>query len=103
MAVKQHEQFLQPGRTAGIEHYDDPIEKKRAVQQMQFLKRVPIAAAACMLTSWLYFAYAIKCLFDALEAGLSGLAAKAALLFLAVQVAEASKKTFRRLEYCDKC
>ncbi|KAL8945885.1 MAG: hypothetical protein Q9222_007638 [Ikaeria aurantiellina] len=55
-----------------IQPADDPYEKKREVDQLLYIKRIPYAALASMVSSWLYFGYMFKCLLDAQLGGLSG-------------------------------
>ncbi|KAL8943376.1 MAG: hypothetical protein Q9216_001085 [Gyalolechia sp. 2 TL-2023] len=55
-----------------IEPLDDPHERHREIEQMLFMKRIPRAALASMLSSWLYFAYSLKCVLDAQAAVASG-------------------------------
>ncbi|KAL8714085.1 MAG: hypothetical protein Q9220_001813 [cf. Caloplaca sp. 1 TL-2023] len=72
-----------------IQPADDPYEKKREVEQLRFIKRIPKAALASMLSSWLYFGYMLKCLIDAQAGGLSGTALLVAWLSYAMQLGHA--------------
>ncbi|KAL8649033.1 MAG: hypothetical protein Q9210_004635 [Variospora velana] len=74
---------------ANVEPLDDPHEKKRMGEQMLFMKRIPNAALAAIMSGWLYFGYLFKCLLDAQAAGLSGSALKMAWLSFAMQLASA--------------
>lgn len=67
---------------ANVQHVDDPYEKRRMREQMLFMKRIPIAALASIISSWLYFGYACKCLLQAQADGLSGVRLETALLIL---------------------
>ncbi|KAL9005606.1 MAG: hypothetical protein Q9188_001609 [Gyalolechia gomerana] len=51
--------------TANVEPLDDPYEKSREAEQMLFMKRIPKAALASIISSWIYFLYSFKCLLDA--------------------------------------
>lgn len=77
--------------TANIVPLDDPQAKRQAQVQMKFMNRIPKAALATILSSWLYFGYSFKCLLDAQAGGLSGTPLKVAWLALAMQVGHASK------------
>ncbi|KAL8943558.1 MAG: hypothetical protein Q9211_000939 [Gyalolechia sp. 1 TL-2023] len=72
-----------------VEPLDDPYEKGREAGQMLYMKRIPKAALASILSSWLYFGYSFKCLLDAQAVGLSGTALIVAWLSFAVQLAYA--------------
>ncbi|KAL8727458.1 MAG: hypothetical protein Q9166_006046 [cf. Caloplaca sp. 2 TL-2023] len=74
---------------ANIHPLDDPYEKKREHEQIQFMSRVPKAALASILSSWVYFGYSFKCLLDAQFGGLSGTALKVAWLSYALQIGQA--------------
>lgn len=76
---------------ANVQLLDDPREKKREQDQLQFMHRIPKAALASILSSWLYFGYSFKCLLDAQAAGLSGTALKVAWLSYALQLGQASE------------
>ena len=76
---------------------DDPFEKKREQEQLQFVHQIPKAALASIVSSWLYFAYSFKCLLDAQASGLSGTALKVAWLSYALQLGTASEHSYRRL------
>ena len=77
--------------TTNIEPLDDPYEKKREFEQIQFMKRFPIAALVSMLSSWVYFGYFLKCVLDAQAQGLSGTELKVAWLSFVMQLAHSSK------------
>ncbi|KAL8653895.1 MAG: hypothetical protein Q9226_003650 [Calogaya cf. arnoldii] len=74
---------------ANVQLLDDPREKKREQEQLQFMNRIPKAALASILSSWLYFGYSFKCLLDAQASGLSGTALKVACLSYALQLGTA--------------
>ncbi|KAI4147737.1 MAG: hypothetical protein LQ341_001728 [Variospora aurantia] len=74
---------------ANVEQVDDPHKKKRMDEQMLFMKRIPNAALAAIVSGWLYFGYSLKCLLDAQANGLSGSALKMAWLSFAMQLASA--------------
>ncbi|KAL8771978.1 MAG: hypothetical protein Q9209_002643 [Squamulea sp. 1 TL-2023] len=74
---------------ANVRTLDDPYEKKREQDQLQFMDRIPKAALASILSSWLYFGYSLKCLLDAQAGGLSGRALKVAWLSYALQLGQA--------------
>lgn len=76
---------------ANVEQVDDPHKKKRMDEQMLFMKRIPNAALAAIVTGWLYFGYSLKCLLDAQANGLSGSALKIAWLSFAIQLTSASQ------------
>ncbi|KAL8817428.1 MAG: hypothetical protein Q9191_008150 [Dirinaria sp. TL-2023a] len=76
---------------ANVRPLDDPYEKQRALEQMQYMKRIPKAALASMLSSWVYFGYSLKCILDAQAGGLTGTALKAAWLSFAIQLGHASE------------
>ncbi|KAI4270906.1 MAG: hypothetical protein LQ337_006387 [Flavoplaca oasis] len=72
-----------------VQLLDEPHEKKREQDQLRFLHRIPKAALASILSSWLYFAYSFKCLLDSQAAGLSGTPLTAAWLSYALQLGTA--------------
>ncbi|KAL8678255.1 MAG: hypothetical protein Q9186_005368 [Xanthomendoza sp. 1 TL-2023] len=74
---------------ANVQPLDDPYEKKREHEQLRFMNRLPKAALASILSSWLYFGYAFKSLLDAQTAGLSGRPLNVAWLSYALQLAHA--------------
>lgn len=74
-----------------VQLLDEPHEKKREQDQLRFLHRIPKAALASILSSWLYFAYSFKCLLDSQAAGLSGTPLTAAWLSYALQLGTASE------------
>ncbi|KAI4124577.1 MAG: hypothetical protein LQ338_004739 [Usnochroma carphineum] len=74
---------------ANVQPLDDPHEKKRQEEQMLFMDRIPKAALASILSSWVYFAYSFKCILDAQAGGLSGTPLKVAWLSLAMQLGHA--------------
>ncbi|KAL8968856.1 MAG: hypothetical protein Q9197_004643 [Variospora fuerteventurae] len=76
---------------ANVEQVDDPHVKKRLDEQMLFMKRIPYAALAAIVSDWLYFGYSLKCLLDAQADGLSGSVLKMAWLSFATQLASASQ------------
>ncbi|KAI4093575.1 MAG: hypothetical protein LQ344_002802 [Seirophora lacunosa] len=80
---------------ANVQHVDDPYEKRRMREQMLFMKRIPIAALATIISSWLYYGYACKCLLQAQADGLSGSAWTLACLSFAMQLASASQSSLR--------
>ncbi|KAL8660366.1 MAG: hypothetical protein Q9202_006637 [Teloschistes flavicans] len=74
---------------ANVVPVDDPHEKRQAQDQMKFMNRIPKAALASILSSWLYFGYSFKCLLDAQAGGLSGTPLKVAWLAYAMQLGHA--------------
>ncbi|KAL8760786.1 MAG: hypothetical protein Q9184_003045 [Pyrenodesmia sp. 2 TL-2023] len=74
---------------ANVQPLDDPHEKKRQEEQTLFIKRLPKAALASILSSWLYFGYSFKCLLDAQAGGLSGTPLTIAWLSFAMQLGHA--------------
>lgn len=78
---------------ANVVPVDDPHEKRQAQDQMKFMNRIPKAALASILSSWLYFGYSFKCLLDAQAGGLSGTPLKVAWLAYAMQLGHASKSS----------
>ncbi|KAL8790354.1 MAG: hypothetical protein Q9213_000707 [Squamulea squamosa] len=74
---------------ASVRTLDDPHEKKREQDQLQFMHRIPKAALASILSGWVYFGYSFKCLLDAQAGGLSGTALKVAWLSYALQLGHA--------------
>ncbi|KAL8995754.1 MAG: hypothetical protein Q9169_004582 [Polycauliona sp. 2 TL-2023] len=90
---------------ANVQVLDDPHEKKREHDQLQFLNRISKAGLASILSSWLYFGYSFKCLLDAQAAGLSGTPLKVAWLSYALQLGTASKDSdcrFHLVRYVKK-
>ena len=76
---------------ANVQPLDDPHEKMREQEQMQYMDRIPRAGLASILSSWAYFGYSFKCLLDAQAGGLAGTALKIAWLSYALQIGHASK------------
>ncbi|KAI4224378.1 MAG: hypothetical protein L6R36_004715 [Xanthoria steineri] len=74
---------------ANVQLLDDPSAKKQAQHQLQYIHRIPKAALASILSSWLYFGYAFKCLLDAQAAGLSGTPLKVAWWSYALHLGQA--------------
>lgn len=74
---------------ANVQLLDDPHEKKQQEEQILFLDRIPKAALASILSSWIYFGYSFKCLLDAQAGGLSGTPLTVAWLSFAMQMAHA--------------
>ncbi|KAL9595642.1 MAG: hypothetical protein Q9219_006310 [cf. Caloplaca sp. 3 TL-2023] len=75
--------------TAKIEYLDDPHAKKKLDEQWLFIKRVPKAALAAILSSWTYFGYSFKCLINAHAAGWSRSALTIAWLSFFMQLGHA--------------
>ncbi|KAL8706899.1 MAG: hypothetical protein Q9201_000059 [Fulgogasparrea decipioides] len=74
---------------ANIEPLDDPYEKKREQDQMEFMSRAPKAALASIFSSWAYFGYSFKCLLDAQAEGLTETALRVAWLSFLMQLGHA--------------
>lgn len=85
---------------ANVEPLDDPYEKSREAEQMLFMKRIPKAALASIISSWIYFLYSFKCLLDAQAAGLSGIALVVACLSFAMQLGYASQTSPDTVSTC---
>ncbi|KAL8788172.1 MAG: hypothetical protein Q9213_001811 [Squamulea squamosa] len=87
--VEGSESSVWENAAANVQVLDDPCEKKRGYEQMQYMNRAPRAALASILSSWLYFGYSFKCLLDAQGGGLSGKALGVAWLSYALQLGRA--------------
>ncbi|KAL8929727.1 MAG: hypothetical protein Q9172_000284 [Xanthocarpia lactea] len=75
---------------ANVQPLDDPHEKRREQEQIQYMNRIPRAGLASILSSWVYFGYSFKCLLDAQAGGLAGTALKVAWLSYALQIGHAT-------------
>lgn len=70
---------------------------ERQVEQTIFMTRIPEAALASILSSWIYFLYRFKCLLDAQADGLSGTPLKVAWLSFAIQLGYTSQISLKSI------
>lgn len=77
-----------------VKPLDGQHETDKQAEQMLFMTRIPKAALASILSSWIYFLYAFKCLLDAQSTGLSGTALKVAWSSFAIQLGYSGETSF---------